>query len=151
MSLWPPVLESQGLSHLGESWVYHLSVNSPRTAGRYFPPRKGDAHCVLLPCPSSLFSFALVLRAAVLSVWGVSKEGGHCNLPLNDFAAFGIHCQILTKAVSLCAVMKFTFSLEMIERLEEREIGSDVSVDKSKVLPRYFSPHKVGKTHQVSS
>lgn len=58
---------------------------------------------------------------------------------LNDFAAFGIHCQILTKAVSLCTVIKYAFTLEIIGRLREGEMGSNVYVDKSKVLPRYFS------------
>jgi len=61
---------------------------------------------------------------------------------LNGFAAFGTHCQILTKAVSLCIVIKYTSTLEMIGRLGEGEVGSNIYVDKSKVLPRYFSPIK---------
>lgn len=61
---------------------------------------------------------------------------------LNDFAAFGIHCQILTKAVSLCTVIKYTFTSEMIGRLGEGRMGSNVYVDEGKVLRRYFSPMK---------
>lgn len=50
---------------------------------------------------------------------------------LNDFAAFGIHCYILTKAVSLSTVIKYTFILEIIGRLGVGEMGSNAYVDES--------------------
>lgn len=49
-----------------------------------------------------------------------------------------MHCQVLAKAVSLCTATKCACALELIGRLWEGKMGSNVYVDWSKVLTKYF-------------
>lgn len=49
-----------------------------------------------------------------------------------------MHCQVLAKAVSLCTATKYACASELIGRLWEGEKGSNVYVERSKMLTKYF-------------